>query len=297
MLQARLCLLLTAFVWGSTFVAQRLASDLVGPHTYNATRFLLGVLTVSPLLIFMKQSAPPQKAKVSIIWISLLLGFLLFLGASLQQYAIAYTTASKAAFLTALYIVIVPTIGLFIGQQISLLALAGVLCSVIGAALLSLKESFIPSYGDGIILISTLFWALHIVVLSKVTKQYNPFKLAIGQFFGCALFSGIAALLSEPFSWTIIENSWLFIAWGGILSAGLGFTGQLLGQRQLPATQASLIMSLEIVFAGVMGYFILGERLNYQEIWGLIAMCTGVLLAQLPCPHSLHIGPLCRRKE
>ena len=297
MLQARLCLLLTAFVWGSTFVAQRLASDLVGPHTYNATRFLLGVLTVSPLLLFMKQSAPPQKARVPLLWISLLLGFLLFLGASLQQYAIAYTTASKAAFLTALYIVIVPILGLFIGQQLSLAALAGVFCSVVGAALLSLKESFVPSYGDGIILISTLFWALHIVLLSTVTKQYNPFKLALGQFLGCAFFSGLAAFWSEPFSWQMIKDSWLFIAWGGVLSAGLGFTGQLLGQRKLPATQASLIMSLEIVFAGIMGYLILDERLNSQEIYGLIAMCLGVLLAQLPCPPQLYIGPLCRRKE
>lgn len=297
MLQARLCLLLTAFVWGSTFVAQRLAADLVGPHTYNATRFLLGVLTVSPLLFFMKQTPPSQKARCPIIWTSLLLGFLLFLGVSLQQYAIAYTTASKAAFLTALYIVIVPALGLFIGQPISLLALAGVLCSVTGAGLLSLKESFIPSYGDEIILISTLFWALHIILLSAISKQYNPFKLAIGQFLGCAVFSGIAAFWSEPLSWTAIENSWLFIVWGGVLSVGLGFTGQLLGQRKLPATQASLIMSLEIVFAGIMGYLILDERLNYQEIIGLIAMCTGVLLAQLPCPPQLYIGPFCRRKE
>lgn len=214
MLQARLCLLLTAFVWGSTFVAQRLASDVIGPNAYNAIRFLLGVLTVSPFYFWIKTGAPLKKPHCSIIWPSLALGFMLFLGASLQQYAIAYTTASKAAFLTALYVVLVPLLGLFVGERLSLTALGGVICAIIGAGLLSLKDSFIPSYGDGIILISTLFWAIHILLLNTVSKQYNPFLLSMGQFFGCALFSAIASLFLETTTFQNIADSWLFIVWG-----------------------------------------------------------------------------------
>lgn len=297
MLQARLYLILTALIWGSTFIAQRISADLIGPNTFNAIRFVLGALTISPLLLCYKDSTPQEKAPYPLIIGSLLVGFCLFCGAALQQIGLIYTTASKAAFLTALYIVLVPLTGLFLGQRISIPAVFGVLAALTGTALLSLKENFTFAWGDLLVFISTFFWTAQILLLNRYTQCYPAFKLAIGQFLSCALYSAIAALLTESVSWSMIEMTWPAIVWGGVLSVGLGYTGQLLGQKKVPPTEASLLMSLEMVFAGLLGYLILGERLNVQELWGVFAMSLGVLTAQLPVSPSLCIGPIRKSRK
>lgn len=297
MLQARLCLVFTALIWGSAFIAQRISADLIGPNTFNAIRFVLGALTVSPLLFFFKDSVPKEKAPYSLLVGSLILGFVLFCGAALQQIGLIYTTASKAGFLTALYIVLVPLIGLFLGQRISMTAIFGVVVALIGTALLSLKDNFTFGWGDLVVIISTLFWAGQILLLNKYTKCYPAFKLAIGQFLGCAFYSAIVGILFEPFEWSMIEMTWPSIVWGGVLSVGLGYTGQLLGQKKVPPTEASLLMSLEMVFAGILGYLVLGERMSLQELIGVFAMCVGVFAAQLPVSESLYVGPFRKARK
>lgn len=297
MFHARLYLILTALIWGSTFIAQRISADLIGPNTFNAIRFALGALTISPFLIYFKDSTPREKAPYSLVIGSLIVGFCLFCGSALQQIGLIYTTASKAAFLTALYIVLVPLIGLFFGQRISIPAIFGVLSALTGTALLSLKENFTFAFGDLLVFISTFFWTAQILLLNRYTQYYPAFKLAIGQFLACALFSAIAALLTEPFTWSMIEMTWPAIIWGGVLSVGLGFTGQLLGQKKVPPTEASLLMSLEMVFAGLLGYLILGERLTVQELGGVFAMCLGVITAQIPVSPALYLGPLRKARK
>lgn len=287
MWQARFCLLLTALIWGSTFIAQRMIADIINPTGYNAVRFALGALALSPLLFIMKDSTPTAKPKFNIYWASLLLGLFLCMGASLQQFAIAYTTAGKTAFITGLYIVLVPLTGLFLGHSFTVYSAIGVLLAVLGAGFMTFNEAFTISWADAILLLSTLFWVGHILLLNTFTKQYPSFRLAFGQFVACAAFSFIYTQIDSPITIGEIEAAWLPILWGGLLSVSIGYTGQLIGQRKVPPTEASLLMSLEMVFAALIGYLVLGETLTSRELWGVFFISIGVVLAQIPCPWAI----------
>lgn len=278
----RLILLTTAFIWGSTFIAQRMVADLIEPNSYNAVRFLLGALTLLPIMYFTKDSTPTKKPWLSYTGTSLLLGLFLACGSFLQQYGIAFTSASKAAFITALYIVLVPLAGIFLGQTLPYITAIGVVSSLAGAAALTLRGDLQIAWGDLALLIGTLFWTAHILLLNDLTHRFPCIKLAFGQFIACALISGLAAVLLESPTLTQIMDATIPIFWGGVLSVGLGFTGQLVGQRQVPPTQASLILSLEMVFAGLLGYLILQEQLSTLDVWGICLMSFGVILSQLP---------------
>ncbi|MCF0156392.1 MAG: DMT family transporter [Veillonella sp.] len=287
MWQYRLILIITAFFWGSTFIFQRTVADVMSPTGYNALRFSLGALTLLPILALVKDSRPTERAHFPIWLAGLIAALFLFTGSTLQQIAIQYETAGKTAFITGLYIVLVPLAGLFIGHRLSLLALAGVVISTVGAGLLTLHSGFFISWADLLLLVSTLFWVGHILVLNVFAKQYPALKLAFLQFLAVALFSGLYACILEPITWGQAQDGWVAILWGGILSVGLGFTGQLVGQRKVPPTEASLLMSLEMVFGALLGYFLLGESLNQTELIGVILMSIGIVLAQLPCPYSI----------
>lgn len=291
----RLILLLTALVWGSTFIAQRIASGIIEPITFNGVRFVLGALTIAPLLFYFKNYKAPLAPKFPLFLAASMVAFFLFSGNALQQYAIAYTTASKAAFITALYIVLIPIVSYFLGDSLGLYSIIGVIIALVGAALLTLQGDFSLQWGDAIMLVSTLFWVGHILLLSNFAKRYNPIHLSMGQFIACALYSLVFGFFLENPTIQQIQDAWIPIVWGGVLSAGLGYTGQLIGQRHVPPTEASLIMSLEMVFAALIAYWFLGEQLSSLELYGAVAMTIGVVLAQLPSPPHLTL-PQLRKK-
>lgn len=284
---SRLILLMTALIWGSTFIAQRLAAGIIEPITFNGIRFVLGALTISPLLFLLKKTEPTKQPQFHICIAAAIIGFFLFTGNALQQYAIAYTTASKAAFITALYIVLIPIVSYFLGHTLGLYSILGVIIAIVGAAMLTLQGDLTLQWGDTIMLVSTLFWVGHILCMGNFAKRYDPIRLSMAQFLACAFYSLIFGSLFESPTLAQIEATWIPIVWGGVLSAGLGYTGQLIGQRNVPPTEASLIMSLEMVFAALIAYWFLGERLSTMELMGTIAMTIGVVLAQLPSPPQL----------
>ena len=294
MFLSRCILLLTAFIWGSTFIAQRMIADSISPLGYNGIRFLLGAITILPLVYKFKSKPPQHRPSCSLLIAGSLCGLMLFAGATLQQYALAFTNAGKAAFLTSLYIVLVPIAGLLFGQRLKLTSLCGVMVALIGATLLTWQGDTYIAIGDIELLISTLFWVAHILLLNKFTQEFKPFPLAFVQFMSCGLFSLLLGELLTPLAYEQILNACIPILWGGILSVGIGFTGQLLGQQQVPPTEASLIMSGEMVFATILGYLYLHESLSMQELYGVILLSIGIILAQLPSPYS--ISPLVHKK-
>ncbi len=283
MMLARLMLLLTAFIWGSTFVAQRISTDTIGPFSYNMIRFFIGSLALLPVMSFFKDSIPTRKAPLPFWMAAALAGFFLFAGASLQQIGLAGTTASKAGFITALYIVFVPIIGLFLGHRLPYLAILGVILAVLGLFFMTMgQSSFTMEAGDFLITVSTLFWAGHILLLTYLSPRYPGIKLAAGQFLFCSLFSGVLVLFTETLTPSMIKATLIPLLYGGLLSVAIGFTLQLIAQKKLPPTEASLLMSLEMVFSALTGYLILGETLNTTELLGAILLSFGILLAQIP---------------
>ncbi len=283
MMLARLMLLLTAFIWGSTFVAQRISTDTIGPFSYNMIRFFIGSLALLPVMSFFKDSIPTRKAALPFWMAAALAGFFLFAGASLQQIGLAGTTASKAGFITALYIVFVPIIGLFLGHRLPYLAILGVILAVLGLFFMTMgQSSFTMEAGDFLITVSTLFWAGHILLLTYLSPRYPGIKLAAGQFLFCSLFSGVLVLFTETLTPSMIKATLIPLLYGGLLSVAIGFTLQLIAQKKLPPTEASLLMSLEMVFSALTGYLILGETLNTTELLGAILLSFGILLAQIP---------------
>lgn len=283
MLLARLMLLLTAFVWGSTFVAQRISTDTMGPLFYNAVRFAIGSLILLPVMKVFKDTDPIKPAPFPFWVAAALAGTVLFCGSTLQQIALIETSASKAGFITALYIVFVPLIGLFLGHMLTYLSIIGVVLAVVGLFFMTMDgASMQMEFGDLLLTISTLFWTAHILLLSYLSQRFPGIRLASGQFFFCALWSAVGAIATEAMSLSMISDTIWPLLYGGILSVGVGFTLQLIAQKRLPPTEASLLMSLEMVFSAITGYIVLGEVLSTIELYGAILLSTGIFLAQIP---------------
>ena len=290
--QADLTLLLVALIWGSAFVAQRIGNAQVGPFTFNAIRFLVGSLVLLPILIWQRlrskqasapSPAPSQKSK---LWYSgLLLGLLLFGGASLQQLGLVTTTAGKGGFITGLYVVLVPLLlALFWRDRIRWANWAGATLAVAGLFLLSisLREAFKVDPGDVWVLLGAFVWAMHVIAVGRLAPGQDPLKLAAIQYVVCALLCAIAALVLEWGTWGNVLKAAPSILYAGVFSTGLAYTGQVVAQRHAPAADAAIIMSMESVFAALSGWLVLGETLTGQQLAGCVLMFAGMLLAQLP---------------
>lgn len=275
-------LLITALIWGSGFVAQRLGMDHVQPFTFISARFFLGVLSLLPVIALTRKSnkLPPVSLR-QFIWAGVACGSFLFMGGALQQIGLVTTTAGKAGFITALYIIFVPLIGLLFGRRIRLPVIGGVILAVIGLYLLSVKGGFTIERGDLIVLIGALFWSGHILVVDQFAKRIDGLQLSAMQFLVAAIFSTIAALLFESPTMEGIKGASWAILYAGIVVVGVAFTLQVLGQRNTHPTIAALIMCLEAVFAVVFGYLILHEVMTSRELIGCALMLAGVVLAQL----------------
>lgn len=289
-LKAEFLLCVAAMIWGSAFVAQRLGMAHVGPFTYNGTRFLLGSLSLLPLLLIHKPANfSVQSNNRWLIWMGCVLaGLLLFAGASLQQVGIVYTTAGKAGFITGLYVVLVPILGLLWGQRTPWATWVGIALAVIGLYLLTVTEDLTLAKGDGLVLIGAFFWAGHVLVIGWLSgKHVEPIVLAWFQFMVCAVLSLIVAFVMEPISLAGLESAALPILYGGVLSVGVAYTLQVVAQRDAPPAHAAIILSLETVFAVLAGWVMLQETLSNRALIGCGLMFAGMLSSQLGTSDSI----------
>ncbi|SDK47465.1 Permease of the drug/metabolite transporter (DMT) superfamily [Maridesulfovibrio ferrireducens] len=285
-IKADVLLLITAMIWGTAFVAQRVGMDYVGPLTFNAVRFALGAIALLPLVYRMdrekKKDGTYKKLDMNQFFKgSLITGVVLFLGASLQQWGIVYTTAGNAGFITGLYVVIVPIMGLFFKQKTGLPTWVGALLAVVGMYLLSVNEGFNISFGDLLVLISAFFWAAHVIVISLFSSKIEPIKFAIGQFVACSILSFIGAFILEDVSLSGIFDGAIPILYGGLMSVGVAYTLQVIALQDAKPAHAAIILSLESVFGAIGGCLLLGEVLTTQGLFGCGLMLCGMLISQV----------------
>ncbi|RMH65167.1 MAG: DMT family transporter [Calditrichaeota bacterium] len=275
-LKGDVLLLLTALIWGSGFVAQRIGAGFVGPFVFNALRFLLGGLILWLLLSYKKEKLTGQ------VWRnSALPGLFLFLGSAFQQAGLIYTSAGNAGFITGLYVVFIPLILAFTGRPVKARVGVAALLSVMGLYLLN-RDAQAGSLnpGDGLELIGALFWAGHVLIIARYVTRLSVLQLATGQFLVTALLNFLGAWVFESFQWPSIWQAAPAIVYTGVFSIAVGFTLQVWGQKYTPPTDTAIIMSMEAVFAVLFGAVLLAEPLGLREMSGMILMLTAILLAQ-----------------
>jgi len=276
-------LLLSAVIWGFAFVAQRAGMRFIGPFTFNGLRFGLGTLVLLPWLMSSRRRASAEENS-TLHWrvrMGLILaGVVLFVSANCQQTGLIYTTAGKAGFITGLYVVIVPLLGLLRGHAVRSWVWAGCGLSVAGMYLLSVVGVFSLSAGDTWVLAGALGWAVHVHVVEWLVQRARPVVIAVTQFAMCAALSLIAAGLNETIRLHAVMNAGWAIAYAGILSVGVAYTLQIVGQRRVAPARAGIILSLESVFAVLGGWWILGETLSLRGAFGCALMLAGMVLAQ-----------------
>ena len=288
---ANLVLMLAAAIWGFAFVAQRVGMRHLGPLTFNGIRFGLGALALTPLLILSlrRQRLKEAGTEAAIarprnfafcLRAGLLTGFLIFGGSTLQQFGVVYTTAGKAGFITSLYVVFVPILGLLTGQPTGRWTWWGALIAAVGLYLLSIQGWMGIELGDGLVLIGALFWASHVLAVGKLSDRILPLQLAVTQFTVCSLLSLAGALIFESFQWPAIRAAAIPILYAGLLSVGVAYTLQLVGQQQARPAHAAVILSFEAVYAVIGGWLILNEGLTSRAMAGCALMLVGVILAQ-----------------
>ena len=282
--QANLILLLTALIWGFGFVSQRMGMDHLGPYAFNVCRFLVGALSLLPLLFFLrKKGSGSTDFNPSFSKFSILAGFALFGGATLQQVGIQYTTVGKAGFITGLYVVIVPILGLSLRQKIGKWTIIGCMLAVLGLYFLSIKQDFSMGWGESLVLIGAFFWAVHVQVIGAANKRnLNPIKLAMVQYLVCAGLNLFLSLLFETFHLDQVILASGAILYAGIVSVGIAFTLQVIAQKRVDPSQAAIILNLEAVFAVLAGWLFFTEVLTTKEWFGCGLMFFGMILSQTP---------------
>ena len=276
-------LLLAAVIWGFAFVAQREGMRFVGPFTFNAIRFALGSLALLPWLVAARPgpAAVRQTSPWRVRWGIAAAGVVLFAAAALQQIGLVSTTAGKAGFITGLYVVIVPLLSLLWRQRVPKTAWAGCLVAALGMYFLTVSDRLSLAVGDAFVLASALGWAIHVHLAGWLVRRVRAVRLAVVQFAICSGLSLIVALIQEPLSLPALRQAVWPLAYAGVLSVGLAYTLQLVGQRTVPPPQAGVIMSLEAVFAVAGGWLLLAETLTPRGLLGCALMLAGMALAQV----------------
>ncbi len=289
-LRANFLLVLTALIWGLAFVFQRIAAASLGSLTFNAARFFLGALSMALLIRILPRDVADgrevrrRRAFARAIVPGTVAGFILFGGSVLQQMGLIGTTAGKAAFITGLYIVLVPLAGLFFRHRPGLNMWAGALIATVGLWLLSVTSSFTVSRWDLLVLVGAFFWAAHILVIGRFSEWVPVLHMALVQYLVTSFLSLVGAAFTEPWVPGALVGAWVPIVYGGVFSVGVAFTLQIFGQKDSPPTAASLILSLETVFAALFGALFLGESLGPRELLGAALMALGMVLSQLSFP-------------
>lgn len=288
-MQGNIMLLITAMIWGSAFVAQSKGMEYIGPFTFNVMRNFIGGIVLLPVIALFsrgKKYEPEEKKQLNKNTLigGVCCGLVLFLASSFQQYGLVHTTAGKAGFITALYIVIVPLLGVFMGKRVPKIIWGCVALAIAGFWLLCIKEGFTVGLGDLMVLICALFYSVHIVTIDHFSPKVDGVKMSCIQFFTAGVVSIIPMLLwEEPQASAIMDAIWT-ILYAGVLSSGVAYTFQIIAQRHTEPTVATLLMSLESVFAALSGWLILNERLLPRELLGCALVFIAVILAQIPLP-------------
>jgi drug/metabolite transporter (DMT)-like permease len=280
-------LMAAAIIWGTGFVAQRVGMAYVGPLTFNGVRFALGALVLLPIA---GRGEPKPQMDPGLVesltawpalWGGALAGLVLFIAATLQQVGLVYTTAGKAGFITGLYVIIVPLLGLFWGHRPGWGGWVGACLATAGLYLLSVTEVMTFAPGDLWELAGAFFWAVHVLLLSWLSPRMNGIKLACAQYAVCALLSLIGAGFAEEITLDGLRGALMAILYGGVISVGVAYTLQVIAQRDAPPIHAAIILSLEAVFAAIAGWLVLDEMLSPRGLMGCILMFSGMLTALL----------------
>ncbi len=279
-------LLITAMIWGFAFVAQRVGADYVGGFTFNGIRFALGAISLIPvILIFEKKEKVAEvhtaKQKNSLV-VGLIAGVVLFIASALQQYGIEITkSAGKAGFITGLYTVLVPIFGIFLKRKTNVSIWIGAIFAVVGLFLLCVNEKWIISYGDLVLLVGSVFWAFHILIIDEFVDRIYSLRFACIQFVVCSVIGLICAFLFETTTLNELKSAAIPILYGGVMSVGVAYTCQIIGQKSADPTYASIILSTESMFAAIGGVFILNEMMSVRGYAGCILMFLGIIVSQL----------------
>lgn len=280
-LRADLLMLLTALIWGTTFVAQRLGMNEIGPFLYTGLRFSLGALVLLPLLLRRRPDAVVEPPNRSLLLGGLLLGLALTAGINLQQVGLLFTSVTNSGFITGLYVIIVPLLGLLIGQRAGLGTWLGASLAVLGMALLSIGADFQVASGDWLQLAGAVIWGVHVLLVGALANRHDPLRIAFLQFATCAAISLLLALVFEEIQIDAILRAAPAILYGGVIAVGIGYTLQVVAQRHAIASHAAIILSLEAVFAAISGALVLDESLSPRGYLGCALMFAGMLAAQL----------------
>lgn len=282
-LRGNLALLAAAMIWGTAFVAQLVGMEEIGPFTYCMSRYILGVAAVYLVWLFTNKKRKEEKQSGTHVsgWkYGFLAGGVMFLGTTFQQVSMLYTTAGKAAFLTCLYIIFVPLFAVFLKKKIRRENWLGAMCAMVGLYCLCIKEDLAFNIGDMYAFICSLFWTIQILIIDRYAPRADCIELALGQMIVCAVLSTVSALGLEDVQLVPILNSWFPIAYAGIMSSGVAFTLQIVGQKYAEPAHAAVIMSMESVFGALSGWAILGERMTIVELFGCCMMMAGMMITQ-----------------
>ncbi len=281
-------LLLTATIWGSGFIGQKLGIDHISPFAFTFFRTFIGGVFLLPVILFLKTVKIKNKSLLrksnprKLIIGSIVCGLCLIVAESFQQFGMVYTDVNKTSFVTTLYIIFVPFLGLIVGNKISRNIIIALLVSIVGLYLLCMKGSFYLQKGDFLVLISALCFALHITVIAMFVNYVDGVLLSCGQFFVASFFGLIMMIITGVPSWENLTLAAPAFIYTGIMSNGIAYTLQIIGQRGINSSIASLIMSLESVMGAIFAVVLLGESMTSREIIGACLMFAAVVIAQLP---------------
>lgn len=292
-LRQSLLLLIATIVWGVAFVAQSVGMDYVGPFTFLASRSYLGFVVLLPVISVMDRARKKAPADENderqygwnnkiLITGGIVCGTVLMVASSLQQIGIQYTSVGKAGFVTTMYIIFVPLISIFLKKRAGLKVWISVVLAVAGLYLLCMTESIQFQYGDLMVLLCAVTFSFHILVIDHFSPKIDGVKMSCIQFLVCALLSTVFMFIFEKPSFADILQAWKPILYAGVMSSGVGYTLQIVGQRGMNATVAALIMSLESVVSVLAGFLLLEEILTARELFGCLLMFIAIVLTQLP---------------
>lgn len=280
-----LLLLTTAIIWGLAFVAQEVGAQYLGTFSFNGIRFLLGSVSLLPVILFFERERMNGAKIRKLLFASVLAGTVLFLASTFQQYGMQIgTPAGKAGFITGLYTVIVPVLSFLIfRRKTGLFVWIGAVFAVCGLLLLNLDDKFTLSFGAGEIsvLCGSVMWAVHILIVDKFVNEVSPLKFSMAQFIVCGIESMICAFMFEDITLTGIQMAIVPLLYGGIMSVGVAYTFQVLGQRETEPTVSAIIFSMESVFSVIGGAVILHAHMELQAYIGCALIFGGIILSQI----------------
>lgn len=282
-IRGTLMLLGAAFFWGTTFVAQIAGMDDLQPFSYAAGRYLIGFLSLAAVLIFTRRQRTRERRQKNYrrgFLIGLIIGVVLFIASSMQQIALQYSTAGKAAFITCLYIVFVPLGAKFLGKTIRTENFIGAGLAIVGLYLLAVGESFSVQWGDLILFVSAFFWTAQILLVDRFANRVDLIELSAAQIFSTMILSFAAMFAFESPNLTAMLNAWFPILYAGVMSSGVAFTLQNFGQKYADPSTAAILMSFEAIFGALAGWFFLNEMMSSREIFGCVLMLIGMLATQ-----------------